>query len=391
MNRRHFLSLTTAAAAAASINPSLSAWSAAPAGSSSKLLVLVHLKGGNDPYNTFVPFDDPHYYQYRPTIAVPRADVIQLHPGLGLHPAMRALLPMWEAKDLALVQGIGQQEVHDQHYRDLETQFTGSGPTQFLTEGWLTRAMAFDRDRTPLHALAFGDLDIRVSDPMGPFRGDKLRVINVQHPSDWLTSRSMTSTPHVSSTAAQSSAEKYAQDAPIAFKAKFGDDEFSQALFATAQLAAAGIAPPVVHITMNADSGDQHHAFDTHWVQLDYHAKALARLANGLAAFREAMIECGKWSDTLLATYDEFGRSPRENEDRGTHHGWASVQMVAGGRVAGGLVGEPLPVANVFSIGGARPVIDYRSLYTTLIQSWWGQSARGVFERDFKPITLLRA
>ena len=124
---------------------------------------------------------------------------------------------------------------------------------------------------------------------------------------------------------------------------------------------------------------------------MKYHGPALERLAKGIAAFRDGMREIGQWDNTLLATYDEFGRSPKENETGGTHHGWSSVQFLAGGRVKGGLHGEPMPVVDVFAIDGPAPTIDYRSLYTTVIENWWGGSARGVFERSFKSLDLLRA
>ena len=126
-------------------------------------------------------------------------------------------------------------------------------------------------------------------------------------------------------------------------------------------------------------------------VQCGEHGNALARLAGGLAALRDGMIEIGQWQNTLVSTYDEFGRSPVENENAGTHHGWASTHLVMGGRVRGGLLGEPMPGAEVFYISGPPPVIDYRSLYTTIIEQWWGGNARGVFERRFAPLNLLRA
>ena len=50
---------------------------------------------------------------------------------------------------------------------------------------------------------------------------------------------------------------------------------------------------------------------------------ALKRLAEGLAALRSGLQEIGRWDETLVVTYDEFGRSPVENEDKGTHHGLA--------------------------------------------------------------------
>lgn len=357
-----------------------------------RLLVLVYLKGGNDAYNTLVPFGNARYVKHRPTIALKRDQVIRITDSHGFHPALGGIMPIWETRELALIQGIGQQEITNQHYRDAEMQFTGASPDQYLTDGWATRAMIANRRQgKALDALAFGDLDIREADPMGPFRGNKLRVINMQHPSEWLRRHQVTGTRYLTSAPAQESAGRFALSSPAELKTVFPADEFGEALMATVQLAVAGVAPPVVHITLNAASGDQHHAFDTHWDQLKYHGLALERLARGIAAFREGMREIGQWDNTLLATYDEFGRSPKENADRGTHHGWSSVHFVAGGKVKGGLYGEAMPVIDVFSIDGPPPVIDYRALYTTIIEKWWGGSAAGVFDRRFLPLDLLRA
>jgi uncharacterized protein (DUF1501 family) len=242
-----------------------------------------------------------------------------------------------------------------------------------------------------LDALAFGDLDIRQSDPMGPFRGNKLRVINMQHPSEWLLEQRVVATQHLESIPARGLVSGFAQQRRVALKTSFPANEFADALRATAELAAAGMAPPVVHITLTASSDDQHHAFDTHWDQQKYHGPTLIRLSEGLTAFRNAMREIGRWNETMVATYDEFGRCPKENEDRGTHHGWGSTQLVLGGKVKGGLFGQPMPLVDVFAIDGPPPVIDYRELYTTIIEQWWRGNARDVFDRRFKSLDLLRS
>ena len=394
-HRRKFLSLATAApliglpwqmAGASAANTNMHA--------ESRLLVLVYLKGGNDSYNTFVPFTNERYAKLRPTIALKRDQVIKITDQHGLHPAMIALTPLWESRELAIVQGIGQQEITNQHYRDLEMQFTGASLDQYYTDGWLTRALGANAGarhlpRAKLDAIAFGDLDIREGDPMGPFRGNKLQVVNMQHPSEWLSHQKVAGTQFLTSLPARETATSFVQSERISLKTAFPTNEFGDALKATVQLAAAGIAPPVIHITINASNGDHHDAFDTHWNQLKFHGAALERLASGLAAFRNGMREIGQWDRTLVATYDEFGRCPKENENKGTHHGWSSVQFVLGGRVNGGLHGVPVPVIDVFAIDGPEPTLDYRSLYTTMIENWWGGSARGIFIRDFKPINLL--
>ena len=346
--------------------------------------------------NTFVPLNDVNYRRLRPNIAITRDQLIPFSATHGFNPALKPLMPIWENKEIALLQGIGQQEVTNQHYRDLEMQFTAASPEQYYSDGWITRALSANAGnsklgKSALDALAFGDLDIREGDPMGPFRGDKLRVINMQHPSEWLSGQKVAGTQHLASTPASVLADAYAQPARVTLKTAFPANEFGDALKATAQLAAAGMAPPVVHLTLTAADDDQHHAFDTHWDQRTYHGPTLTRLAEGLAAFRNAMREIGLWENTLLATYDEFGRCPKENDKQGTHHGWATTHFVMGGKIKGGLLGTPPAVIDVYAIDGPPPVIDYRQLYTTIIEQWWGGSARGVFDRNFKSLDLLRS
>ena len=74
----------------------------AAASSPARLLVLVYLHGGNDGYNTWVPYTNAKYYAARPTIAVPRDAVIRITDHQGFHPSLKSLLPAWEARDLAL-------------------------------------------------------------------------------------------------------------------------------------------------------------------------------------------------------------------------------------------------------------------------------------------------
>jgi uncharacterized protein (DUF1501 family) len=357
---------------------------------------MVYLKGGNDAYNTFVPLDDARYRKLRPNIAIAREQLIPFSPTHGFNPALKSLLPLWDGKEMALLQGIGQQEVTNQHYRDLETQFTGASPDQYYSDGWVTRAMVANRGNgrfgtSALDAVAFGDLDIREADPMGPFRGNKIRVINMQHPSEWLINQKVADTQYLVSAPARDLVGAYAQPQRITLKTAFPANEFGDALKATAQLAAAGMAPPVMHITLTAADDDQHHAFDTHWEQQKYHGPTLTKLAEGIAAFRAAMREINQWDNTLLVTYDEFGRSPKENEKQGTHHGWGSTHFALGGRVKGGVFGQPIPVVDVFAIDGPPPVIDNRELYTTIIERWWGADAKGVFDRRFQSLDLLRS
>jgi uncharacterized protein (DUF1501 family) len=382
LTRRNFLRALAAAPLAATLP------AAAQAPRPNHLLVMVFLYGGNDAFNTWVPYADELYYRVRPTIAVPRDAVLKITEHHGFHPALAPLMPAWQARELALVQGIGYSQATQQHFRDIEIAFTAGDGQEFDEQGWVTRALA-QRRRPDLDAIAFDVLDIREADPMGPLRGGKSGVVQVYHAADLLAKRRLADCAFESRSARIPSSLETMAAVPL--KTQFPTDPFGNAMRAAVELASLDRSLPVIHVALNGIDGDKHHSVDTHWDQLKWHGDALRRLAEGLAALRSGMVEIGRWDETLVATYDEFGRSPMENGDHGTHHGLASTHFVLGGRVKGGLLGEAPRIVRMHPIGGPVPVIDARSLWTTVAERWWGVGSAGLFTRRAAPLDLLRA
>jgi uncharacterized protein (DUF1501 family) len=387
MNRRELLK----ALAAAPLAASLPAFSAAPR--PDRLLVMVFLYGGNDGYNTWIPYSNDTYYRVRPTIAVPRDAVLKIDERHGLHPSLAPLMPSWEAKELAIVQGLGYAEGTQQHFRDIETAFTACDGREFSKDGWVTRALAKRAHADAIaDAIAFDVLDIRLADPMGPFRGDQLGVVQVYWAEQLLQTRRLAQSVHETNTLGRQELARAPELlAPVALKTRFPADPFGNAMRATVELAALDRRLPVIHVALNGLDDDKHHSVDCHWDQAKYHGEALRRLAEGLAALRAGLIEIGRWNETLVATYDEFGRSPMENEDHGTHHGLATTHFVMGGRVKGGLHGEAPPMVKMYPIGGPAPALDTRRLWTTVVERWWDQPSDGLFVHRHAPLDLLRA
>jgi uncharacterized protein (DUF1501 family) len=386
-SRRDFLR-TLAAAPIALAAPS---WAAPPAGN--RLLVMVYLYGGNDGYNTWVPYADSLYYRVRPNIAVPRDAVLKVTPTHGFHPSLAALVPAWESKDLAIVQGLGYPGCTQQHYRDIDSAFTGCDGQEFSSDGWVTRALAGSvRGHAIADAVAFDLLDIRLADPMGPFRGEKLAALQVYRAAQLLEARRISACVF-EATARGREALAHAKDTvpPARLRTNFPADPFGDAMRATVELAAFDHSLPVIHVALNGLDDDKHHSVDCHLEQNKYHGDALKRLADGLAALRAGLKEIGRWDETLVVTYDEFGRSPVENGDQGTHHGWANTHFAMGGRVKGGLIGEAPAVARLYPIGGPAPGIDTRRLWTTVIEGWWNAPADSVFTNRYRPLDMIRA
>lgn len=353
-----------------------------------RLLVLVELKGGNDGLNTLVPFGDPRYGELRPRLAIPREQAIHLTETMGLHPSLAPLKPAWDAGELALVQGIGYPAPNLSHFRSIEIWDTASRSDQYLEEGWLARA--FERSPRPASYAAEGV--VVGAGGMGPLAGRSVRAIALANPEQFVRSAhlvhaeherprnaSLAHILHVENEVA-ASAERLrgmARD----FRTEFPAGPFGAASRATAQLAAnpAGIA--VVRLSLGS--------FDTHANQLPVQANLLRQLGEGLAALRSALTEAGLWKGTVVATYAEFGRRARENESGGTDHGTASVHLVLGGAVRGGMHGAAPSLARLDGDGNLVHAVDFRAYYATLLDRWLGIDSRDVLGGRFAPLPVL--
>jgi uncharacterized protein (DUF1501 family) len=117
--------------------------------------------------------------------------------------------------------------------------------------------------------------------------------------------------------------------------------------------------------------------WDTHVNQgaaTGYLADRLGELGRALAGFSEEIGPAG-WRDTVVVVISEFGRTFRENGDRGTDHGHGSVYWVMGGGINGGrILGEQVKVeqANLFQNRDYPVLTDYRSMFAGLIQRMYG-------------------
>jgi uncharacterized protein (DUF1501 family) len=131
-------------------------------------------------------------------------------------------------------------------------------------------------------------------------------------------------------------------------------------------------------------------SFDTHANQLGPHGNLLKELAEGITALKAAMLELNRWDSTLIMTYAEFGRRPKENQSAGTDHGTASVHFVAGGKVAGGLFGSAPQLSRLDGSGNLAHAIDFRSMYAPVIDQWWSGQSSTILNGKFAPVEFLK-
>ncbi len=384
MRRREFLSIGAAGVAAAWL-PRVAL--AQRAEGYRRLLVLVELKGGNDSLNTVVPYADGAYYALRPRIGVRRDDVLQLDERTGLHPALKPLTALWDAKDLAIVQGVGYPQPNLSHFRSIEIWDTASKAEETLGEGWLARAFSAS---PPPAGFAADGVAVGSSD-LGPLAGTGPRTLSLNDTDQFLrqarlagkaTQRGNAALNHILKVQGDIQQAAAHLNPNVTFRTEFPKNPFGNAVRTAAQLAANEAGVGVIRLTLNG--------FDTHQNQPGVHPRLLGEFAEGVAALKNALVEIKRWDSTLVMTYAEFGRRPQENASNGTDHGTVAAHFFAGGRVRGGLYGQP-PQLDRLEGGNLVHAIDFRSLYATALERWWGLPSRGTLRGNFAPLDLIRA
>jgi uncharacterized protein (DUF1501 family) len=174
--------------------------------------------------------------------------------------------------------------------------------------------------------------------------------------------------------------------AQVQLKTAFPGGAFGNSIKTAMQVLAAADTPTrqprrgqgvaVIRLTLNG--------FDTHQNQPGQQASLLKQLADGFVAMKSALVELGRWNQTVVMTYAEFGRR------QGTDHGTVAPHFVMGGRVRGGLSGVAPMLARLDGNGNLPVGVDFRQLYATVLGPWWGLDASAVLQQRFEPLPLLR-
>ncbi|NWD68446.1 DUF1501 domain-containing protein [Pseudomonas gingeri] len=388
MNRRDFL---VASAVAAATLPTLSFSGklfAAPA--SAPRFLMVFLRGGYDCNNLLVPYTSDFYYESRPTLAIARPDphnpnsAIALDGHWGLNPVLRdSLYPLWQRKQIAFVPFAGTDDLSRSHFETQDNIEAGLAGDQHghYGSGFLARLAGATPGSAPIAftdalPLSFqGCRDI----PNLSLRGVSKPVFD-ERQSSILASMYKGTTlaaPVSDGLQLRQQVSKDLQDE----MAKAGRGAQTAQNFAAETRRIATLMRDQYRLGF-VDVG----GWDTHVNQGGAQGQLsnnLANLGQGLAAFADAMGD--QWKDTTVVVVSEFGRTFRENGNRGTDHGHGTVYWVLGGSVHGGrIAGEQVAVAPGSLLQNRDyPVLNnYRDLLGGVLGRTWGLSSaqlQGVF------------
>ena len=310
-----------------------------------KRLVVIFQRGAADGLNIVVPHGEPAYYAMRPSINIPRNAVLDLDGFFGLHPAMASFQPMWKQNHLAIVHAAGSPDPTRSHFDAQDFMESGTPGVKATEDGWLNRVLHnAPADSSAFRAVALGPALPRIL--AGGEPAVALNNINDfgvggknANPSantfEAMYAGSVDSVLHGTGQETFEAVKMLKAADPAKYtpavganypKGRFGDN-----LKQLAQLIKANLGVQVAF----ADIGGWDHHVNEGSTQGQI-ANVLGEFSQSLSAF---YLDLGDlMEDTVVVTMSEFGRTARENGNRGTDHGHANVMFVMGGPVKGGRV-----------------------------------------------------
>ena len=367
MNRRNFLSLTGTFTGGLLILPEfLHAFGAQTnLVIGEQCLVFIQLNGGNDGLNTYVPFEDPLYYQLRPKIALSKNEIVGANNGMAFHPALNHFAQMQQNGDLSVIQNVGYPEPNRSHFRSQEIWQTATGSNQYINEGWLGRYLDLQcKDHQPTAGINLDSIDNLA------LKGVEPNAITVKDPNRFKIKSDKEESVNLSNNPQLDFVRK------IANSVTEGAEDIQKALAkSTAEISypKTGLAKNLEWIARlikgNLNSKVYYTSlggFDTHDNQLDIHNRKLSELNDAIFSFYTDLKKAQLLQNVTIVVFSEFGRRVKDNGN-GTDHGTAAPMFIIGGNTKGKIIGNNPNLVDLDN-GDLKHEIDFRSVYATLLQ-----------------------
>ena len=394
-------------------------------GKDSPILILIQLAGGNDGLNAVVPYTNDYYYKARPTIAIPKEQVLTLNDTLGLNPGMTGFKSLFDAGQLSVVSGVGYPNPNRSHFRSTEIWQTASDEDRYLTDGWIGRY--FDNacqgcdptvginigPRLPQSFSSHTPTGVSLENPdsyrfMGAKPGDDEETAYRSMYGQGATEDPGTSASNSGSSISMVSGtitlqngqnavdflERTAMDAQISSDkiralagkiknmATYPNGGLANNLKLVARLIAGGLPTRVFYVSQGG--------YDTHTNQRGGQDGRLKELSDSVKAFTDDLTAMGAYDRVMIMTFSEFGRRVNENGSRGTDHGAAAPMFLVGPKMKSGLLGgEPSLAPADLTDGDVKYSTDFRSVYASILENWLKTPSTPILGKQFSTLPIL--
>ncbi len=392
-------------------------------GRDATILVILQMAGGNDGLNTVVPYANDYYHRARPRIGLPEARVLKLNDELGLHASLTGFKDLYDAGQLAIVQGVGYPNPNRSHFRSTEIWQTACDADRVERYGWLGRYfdnacsgcdptiavnvgrqvpqafaaknpkgisldnpqnyrfLSADRAR-PGQRSSVEESFRQLNQPEQEMLEDSGGTISALHGPAGHSGSALQFIERTALDAQVSSDEIRAITGRVANQAAYPASQLGNGLKLVAKLIGGGLPARIFYVSQGG--------YDTHTNQTNAHERLLKDLGDSVKAFVQDMKGQGNLPRVLLMTFSEFGRRVAENASGGTDHGAAAPLFVVGNKIKAGLLGQyPSLAPDALFQGDLKFNVDFRCAYAAVLEQWLKTRSEPILGRQFVPLALV--
>jgi len=345
------------------------------------VLVAIFQRGAVDGLNVVVPYGEKIYYDARPTISVARPGTgedaaLDLDGFFGLHPSMAPLLPFYRDGSAAFVHAVGSPDSTRSHFDAQDFMESGTPGVRSTPDGFLARSLATGKPGSPLRAVALTPSLPRIlSGAAGAISTTNLQSFGIRAGGATGAAEQSLEAMYASTPGALGGTTKESFDAVRILQsadptkiapqngAQYPSGPFGAALKQIAQLIKANVGLEVAF--SDVGGWDTHVGEGSSQGQL---GNLLRNYAESIAAFATDL--GSRMADVTLVTMSEFGRTVRENGNRGTDHGHANIMLLLGGGVRGGKVYGRWPgldASHLYENRDLAVTTDFRDVFAEVL------------------------
>ncbi|QDU70188.1 DUF1501 domain-containing protein [Mucisphaera calidilacus] len=370
-----------------------------------RTLVIIQLSGGNDGLNTVVPAGMDDYYRQRGGLAIPAGEVLTLDDrvGIGLHPALRPIQEMYLEGQATVVQGVGYPNPNRSHFASMDVWHAGDSRAAdgHRGVGWIGRA--FDQELRRGRSDSLSCVTIGEEAPMAT-QGREAKPVSFTR-ADLFSWSGKDLHDQVASAydGLHEGLAPASNDDPVDFvfrtaldaraastrvrravardsQTDFPNNGLGRQLRAVSSMIAAELPTRIYYVALGG--------FDTHANQAGTHNRLLDQLATSVRAFYRELEAIGQSERVVTMAFSEFGRRVKGNGSNGTDHGTAGPVLLFGPKVRAGLIGSH-PSLTDLDNGDLKFRVDFRSIYSALLDDWLGLDARAALGQRFRSAPVL--
>ena len=367
------------------------------------VLAVLSLSGGNDGLNTVIPRNNGYYRDFRPTIGVPEDQILPINDDLGFHPHHGSPDEVLGSRTVGRFVGIGYPTPSYSHFRSMDIWHTCE-PEIIGTEGWLGRAAklmdptaenvltSVNFGRGLPRALVMEGVPVASVGNLETYglltgidgesqRNEALDVFGRMY-SPAIGTGPVMDYIHSTGTDALKGADILAT-APNMYSSnvEYSGTVVGQYMKNIAQTHLANFGTRVLYTT------SPYNGFDSHANQAQANAALWTDVSNTVDTFFTDLRDHDASDNVTLFLFSEFGRRVADNGS-GTDHGAASVAFAVGEHVKGGVYGTypSLAPADQEEGGNLAFNLDFRSVYSTILEDWFGLEANPIVNGNFERV-----